>query len=178
MASGSITSKCWPHLTHSTEFLLCIAKTEPPHFPRSIDGFGACELQSAANSVRIVVALSSAAPTAPTPTAPIAPNNMPASIPIPSTGPTPGTRRATRSDRGLGQERNIGNGERCRLACEESFLNAQERIRLQESHRVRGREAAEEILILRKPGILTSLNCEGSKRVLVSPLFIVHRKGC
>jgi len=65
MASGSITSKCWPHLTHSTEFLLCIAKTEPPHFPRSIDGFGACELQSAANSFRIVVALSSAAPTAP-----------------------------------------------------------------------------------------------------------------
>jgi hypothetical protein len=38
---------------------------------------------------------------------------MPASIPITRTGPTPGTRRlrATRSDRGLGQQQKSGTSE-------------------------------------------------------------------
>src|ERR1700720_3480782 len=43
------------------------------------------------------VSLSNAPPTAPPPTAPIAPNNVPARIPIPNTGPTPGTERLAMS---------------------------------------------------------------------------------
>jgi hypothetical protein len=35
-------------------FLLYVAKAEPPHFSRPIDGFGACGLQSATNSVALV----------------------------------------------------------------------------------------------------------------------------
>jgi hypothetical protein len=112
MASGSIISKCWLHLTHTTEFLLCIAKTEPPHLPRST-------VSAPANSRAPRTAFASLLhfpvlhQPRPPPTAPIAPNNMPASIPIPSTGPTPGTRRlrTTRSDRGLGQQQKSGTSE-------------------------------------------------------------------
>ena len=131
MASGSITSKCWPHLTHSTEFLLCIAKTEPPHFPRSIDGFGACRNSRAP---RTAFASLLHFPVLHQPRLLRQPR-LPPTICLPVFQyPAQDLRRGPGEQHGLivglanNKERNIGNGERCRLACEESFLNAQERI--------------------------------------------------